>query len=66
MYSSLHNESGDTQCSDGARPIRFDSFSAFRHGDVLIVRTLVLCVLGCKRTFYVGTIQKTISRRPGN
>jgi hypothetical protein len=66
MYSYLHNESGDTQYSDGARRIRFDEFSALRHGDVVIVRIFVLCVLGCKWTLYVGTLQKTISRRPGN
>jgi hypothetical protein len=53
MYSYLHNESGDTQYSDGARRIWFDDFSALRHGDVMIVRTFVLCVLGCKWTLYV-------------
>jgi hypothetical protein len=66
MYSYLHHESGDTQYSDGARPIRFDHFSNLRHGDVVIVRTFVLCVLGCKWTLYAGTIQKTSLRRPGN
>ena len=60
MYSYLHNDSGDTQYSDGARRIRFDEFSALRHGDVVIVRTFVLCVLGCKSLFDVGTIRKTI------
>ncbi len=42
------NKSGDTQYSDGARRIWFDDFSALRHGDVVIMRTFVLCVLGCK------------------
>jgi hypothetical protein len=45
MYSYLHIESGDTQYSDGARPIRFNEFSPFSHGDVVIVRTFVLCDL---------------------
>jgi hypothetical protein len=46
MYSYLHNESGDTQYSDRARPIRFDDFSALRHGDFVIVRTYYyLCAL---------------------
>ena len=44
MYSYLHNESGDTQYTNRARRIRFDEFSALRHGDVVIVRTFVLCV----------------------
>jgi hypothetical protein len=44
MYSYLHNESGDAQYTDCARRIRFDEFSALRHGDVVIVRTFVLCV----------------------
>ncbi len=52
MYSYYlqHHESGDTQYySDGARPIRFDYSSAFRHGDVVMCTTLfVHCVLGCK------------------
>jgi hypothetical protein len=48
MYSSLHNESGDTQYTDRARRNRFDEFSARRHGDVVIVRTFVLYVLSCK------------------
>jgi hypothetical protein len=48
MYSYLHNESGDTQYSDRARPIHFDDFSALRHGDVVIVRTFVLRILSCK------------------
>ena len=60
MYSYLHNEPGDTQCTDRPRLIRFDEFSALRHGDVVIVRTFVGCVLSCKSTLYVGTIQKTI------
>jgi hypothetical protein len=61
MYSYLHNDSSDTHYSDRARPIRFDEFSAPRYGDVVIVRTFVLCVLGCKSLFHVGTIRKTIS-----
>jgi hypothetical protein len=56
MYSYLHNDSGDTHYSNRARLIRFDEFSAPRHGDVVIVRTFVLCVLGCKSLFDVGTI----------
>jgi len=60
MYSYLHNESGDTQYTDLARRIRFDEFSALRHGDVVIVRTFVLCVMSCKSRDYVGTIWKTI------
>jgi hypothetical protein len=44
MYFYLHNESGNTQYSDGAHPIRLDLFSTFCHGDVVIVRTLVLFV----------------------
>ena len=66
MYSYLLNESGDTQYSDGAHPIRFDEFSDLRHGDAMVVRTFVLCVLICKWTLHVGIIQKTVSRRPGN
>ena len=66
MYSYLHDESGDTPYSDRARRIRFNKFSALRHGDVLNVRTFVLHVLSCKQSFYVGTIQKTIARWPGN
>jgi hypothetical protein len=61
MHSYLHNKSGDTQYSNGARCIQF---SALRHGDGVIVRPFVLCVVGCKWTLYVGTLQKTISRRP--
>ncbi len=60
MYSYLHNESGDTQYTDCARRIRFDEFSALRHGDVVIVCTFVLCVMSCKSRDYVGTIRKTI------
>ena len=30
--------------------IRFDEFSALRHGDVVIVRTFVGCVLSCNHT----------------
>jgi hypothetical protein len=48
MYSYLHNKSGDTQNTDRARCILFDEFSALRHGDVVIVRTFVLCVLSCQ------------------
>ena len=48
VYSYLHNESGVTQYTDRARHIWFDKFSALRHGDVVIVRTFVLCVLSCK------------------
>jgi hypothetical protein len=48
MYSYFHNESGVTQYTDKACRIRFDEFSALRHGDVVIVRTFVLCVLSCK------------------
>jgi hypothetical protein len=51
MYSYLHKEFGDTQYSDRARRIRFDEFSALRNGDVVFVRTFVLCVLSCKSTF---------------
>ena len=40
MYSYLHNESGDTQYSDGARRIPFDEFSALRHGDVVMCAPL--------------------------
>jgi hypothetical protein len=58
MYSYLHNDSDDTHYSNRARPIRFDEFSAPRHGDVVIVRTFVLWVLGCKSLFDVGTIRK--------
>jgi hypothetical protein len=50
MYFYLHNESGDTQYSDCARPIRFDEFSDLRRGDAMVVRTFVLCVLACKWT----------------
>ncbi len=60
MYSYLHNESGDTQYNDRARRIRFDEFSALRHGDVVIVRTFVLCVMSCKSRDHVGTIEKPI------
>ena len=60
MYSYLHNEPGDTPCTDRARGNRFDEFSALCHGDVVIVRTFVGCELSCKSTLYVGTIQKTI------
>jgi hypothetical protein len=60
MYSYLHNEPGDTQCTDRARLIRFDEFTALCHGDVVIVHTFVGCVLSCKSTLYVETIQKTI------
>ncbi len=66
MYFYLHNESSDTQYNDRARRIWFGEFSALRPGDVVIVRTFVLCVLSCKLSFYVGTIQKTIARRPCN
>ena len=45
MYSYLHNEPGDTQCTDRARLIRFDEFTALCHGDVVIVHTFVGCVL---------------------
>ena len=51
MYSYLHNKFGDTQYSNCARRIWFDEFSALCHGDVVIVRTFVLCVLSCKSTF---------------
>jgi hypothetical protein len=60
MYSYLHSESGNTQYTDRARRIRFDEFSALRHGDVVIVGTFVLCVMSCKSKDYVGTIGKTI------
>jgi hypothetical protein len=49
-----------------AHRIRFNEFSALCHSVVEILRTFVLCVLGCKWNPYVGTIQKTISRQPGN
>ena len=58
LYSYLHNESGNTQYSHHARRILIDDFSALRHGGAMVVRTFVLCVLGCKSTLYVGTIQK--------
>ncbi len=48
MYSYLRDESGDAQYSDRAHHIRFDEFSALRHGDVVIVRTFMLRVLSCK------------------
>jgi hypothetical protein len=48
MYFYLNNESGDTQYTDRPRRIWFDEISALRHGDVVIVRTFVLCVLSCK------------------
>ena len=60
MYSYLHNESGDTQYTDRARRIRFDEFSALRHGDVVIDCAFVLCVMSCESRDYVGTIRKTI------
>jgi hypothetical protein len=59
-------EFGHTQYSYHARRNLIDDFSALRHGDAMVVRTFVLCVLGCIGTPYVGTIRKTISRRPGN
>ena len=58
LHSYLHNESGDTQYSYHARRILIDDFSALRHGGAMVVRTFVLCVLGCKSTLYVGTIRK--------
>jgi hypothetical protein len=67
LYSYLQKEFGDaTQYSYHACRILIDDFSALHHGDAMVVRTFVLCVLGCKSTLYVGTIGKTISRRPGN
>ncbi len=48
MYSYLHNESGDTQYTGRTHRNRFDEFSALCHGDVVIVRTFVLCVLSGK------------------
>ena len=60
MYSYLHNDSGNTHYSNRARPIRFGEFSAPHHGDVVIVRTFVHCVLGCKSLFDIGTTRKTI------
>ncbi len=60
MYSYLQYESSDTQYSYHTRRIWFDEFSALRHGDVVIVRTFVLCVMSYKSRDYVGTIQKTI------
>ena len=58
LYSYLHNEFGDTHYSYHARRILIDDFSALPHGGAMVVRTFVLCVLGCKSTLYVGTIQK--------
>ena len=58
LYSYLHNESGNTQYSYHARRILIDDFSALRHGGVVVVRTFVLCVLGCKLILYVGIIRK--------
>jgi hypothetical protein len=40
--------------------IWLDEFSALRHGDVVIVRTFVLCVMSYKSRDYVGTIRKTM------
>jgi hypothetical protein len=60
LSSYLQHDSRDTQYTDRARRIRFDEFSALRHGDVVIVRTFVGSVLSCKSTLDVGTIQKTI------
>ncbi len=56
LYSYLHKEFVDTKYSYHARQILIDNFSALRHGDAMVVRTFVLCVLGCKSTLNVGTI----------
>jgi hypothetical protein len=66
LYSYLQKEFGDTKYSFHARQILIDDFSALCHGDAMVVRTFVICVLGCKWTPYVGTLGKTISRWPGN
>jgi hypothetical protein len=60
ICSYLHYDSSDTHFSYHTRRIWFDEFSALHHGDVVIVRTFVLCVMSCKSRDYVGTIQKTI------
>jgi hypothetical protein len=42
-----------TKYSYHARRILIDDFSALRHGDAMVVRTFVSCVLDCKSTLYV-------------
>jgi hypothetical protein len=66
LSSYLQHNSRDTQYSYHVHRTLIDEFSAIHHGDVMVLRSFVGCVLSCKSTLYVGTIQKLFARQPGN
>jgi hypothetical protein len=60
LSSYLQHDSRDTQYSNRVHRTLIDEFSAIHHGEVMVLRSFVGCVMSCKSTLYVGTIQKTI------
>ena len=67
-YTAQSVPSGDelyTSASTEHQNRVIDEFSAIHHADVMVLRSFVGCVLSCKSTLYVGTIQKLFARQPG-
>ncbi len=57
MSSHLQDNLGFTQYSYRTGQFWLDEISALRHGDVVVVHTLVGCVLRWKAEVYIGTIK---------